>query len=331
MSRFLLNGQDLYGNAPQTGDKVSVIDTEGIVGQAGSTTNSQALFDGVAGDLCDVRTDLSDLDDEKLDIADEQVLGAWNMLENKLTTQTLNGITATVLSNGAVRITTGSSAPTQATNFFIQTIPNGQNILSNLTVGKHYYLTGCPAGGDSQTYNIMMNHRDNSSGTVTYFNDKGSGLEIDYDGTWTCYQMAIQIWPAVGANFDKTFYPMISTKKGAPYVPYAMTNRELTNAISYTIANFPTATGSSYYLHKVGRLGILTMVAVLSGVVADTWTLIGTIASGARPKNAYFFAGISAGTNNAVQVLIETDGSVKISSHTGGNLNIRASATYVIA
>ena len=170
------------------------------------------------------------LKDSKLDIADEQILGAWNLLENKATTHVENGITFTVGNKKEVRVTTGSTAPSSATNYDIQRITG--NIFENLEVGKRYFLTGCPTGGSNSTYCMIMNHRDTASGTVTYLNDTGNGIEFVYDGTWTTYQIAVQIWPAVGANFDKTFYPMISVKKDMPYVPHAKTNRELTKDVT---------------------------------------------------------------------------------------------------
>ena len=171
--------------------------------------------------------------DGKLDIADEQVLGAWNMLDNRLTTQTSNGITVTVGSKKEVRVTTGSSAPTQLVNFRILPEKIG---LGNLVVGKTYYLTGCPAGGLGGIYCLVIG-RDHPGGSFDTLVDSGDGLEFTYDGSWTCRYVLLQIGTPVGANFDKTFYPMITTKKGAPYVPYTMTNRELTDAPNWNSTN----------------------------------------------------------------------------------------------
>ena len=218
--------------------------------------------------------------DGKLDITDEQVLGAWNMLDNRLTTQTLNGITVTVGSKKEVRVTTSSSAPTQLVNFRI--LPDGIG-LGNLVVGKTYYLTGCPAGGAGNVYCLVIG-RDHPGGSFDTIVDSGNGLQFTYDGSWTCRFVALQIGTAVGANFDKTFYPMISTKKGAPYVPYTMTNRELTETITNktttiisqaftdeTIYQNTGKTGDSKYLIRGGVCYLSLYVTAVAPVTTDTY------------------------------------------------------------
>lgn len=40
-----------YGSGPDRASQLSIIDTEGIIGTAGATTNTQALIDGIAEDL----------------------------------------------------------------------------------------------------------------------------------------------------------------------------------------------------------------------------------------------------------------------------------------
>ena len=239
MSRFLLNGQDLYGNAPQTGDKVSVVDTEGIVGQAGSTTNSQALFDGIAGDLGEVKTDLSD----KLNMADYAKTGSINVLNNAAATATSNNVVFTVNADKTITVYTNGAASADA---------NCEIITSNVPVDDDLYLTGCPSGGSSTTYGIQFYSTNVPNGGW----DVGSGRKISATDTITRIVIRIRSGQNIPSSSPLVFKIMLSPIKDAPYVPYAMTNRELTKSVSGSAedVSFTTTTQTKYEYRSISSI-----------------------------------------------------------------------------
>jgi len=406
MSRFLLNGQDLYGNAPQTGDKVSVVDTEGIVGQAGSTTNSQALFDGIAGDLGEVKTDLSDyhvvpsknkikikaqtqtvgdatytvddlgvltlsgnvssaswanigswtlpagnyiangvtggsvttyycdlyvngslfqrltngdvsftlnsettitfwvnarsgnvtgvkmylmirdanetdgtfepyflpMRDGKLDITDEQVLGAWNVLSvpSSVVTQTNNGVTFTITRDSSGQVTEVDANGTAGTGGSRFTFTS-DNIIRK---GRYYAKNGT---GYSINYqeNGVVNHSGNTDDFV-----------VDWTQDIAC-RIVWDIAATVQVNHVK-FYPQLALKPNLPFSPYAMTNAELTTPKSGTCtatitSNNATLQSANYVL--IGRVLWAYIKVKLSSALATSGRVIITL-SGLPQNNA---------------------------------------------
>lgn len=254
--------------------------------------------------------------------SEQAVLAAKNRLRNDAVTQTINTVVFTVNSDKSITINGTNSSSSASAEFVIH-----DGSINEISSGD---IFNGAIGGESGVSGMVIMYL--ASGYISQQDCYNNNVVLNIPSTATRYRVLAFV--AKGKTVTNLVYkPMIrlASDPDDTYVPYAMTNRELTDAIRYTIANFPTTTGSSYYLHKVGRLGILTMVMVLSGVTADAWTLVGTIASGARPITAYFFACYAADTNNVVQGLLETDGSIKIKAHTGGSLNIRASVAYVIA
>lgn len=207
-------------------------------------------------------------------------------------------------------------------------LPNGTYKINGLDNGEDsasYFaieVSATTKNSTSQAWYVRGINTDGASFTYDDTQIDGLGVTISIMGNHTANNVVVKPMIRFASDTDTS------------HALYAKTNRELTedvNPVRCTVANFPTTTGSSYYLHKLGKLGVLVMVAALSNITADTWTLIGTIEEKARPANAYFFPCVVAGTNNALQGLIETDGSVKISSHTGGTINVRGSITYIIA
>jgi hypothetical protein len=143
-------------------------------------------------------------------------LGAKNMLPNNATTRTINGITFTVNSDGSIG-TSGTSTDGIG-NFIIGQITPQQS-------GK-YILSGC-SGGTDNTY--FFNFDD---GTTTYrqYNDE---IQLDLVGGTT---YSLRLWIATsGVDMsNKTFYPMVRPASIADdtYVPYAQTNKELTDNLT---------------------------------------------------------------------------------------------------
>lgn len=167
------------------------------------------------------------------------VLGAKNLCPNNATTQFINGITYTVNSDGS--ITASGTAESDS----VLTVNTGGFELSD----GYYVLSGCPSGGDATTYRIQLTN------TVDYATDDiGGGIRFDASrfarSQYPNTTLRIIIKPAAG-NVNLLFKPMIrpASIEDDTYVPYAMTNRELTqnpNTLSSTVA------GVSWI--KIGRI-----------------------------------------------------------------------------
>lgn len=147
--------------------------------------------------------------------------GAYNLYNHNLQTQevsTGDGTSVTVTVNRTV----GSAD--YGTFTIVGTVGSATDITVGaldpnvFKVGQKYKLTGCPNGGGATTYNIRV--------TGAGVEDNGDGVEFTATGS---DQMKIQLR---GASINATFKPMITTDLNATYadyVPYAKTNRELTD------------------------------------------------------------------------------------------------------
>lgn len=124
-----------------------------------------------------------------------------NLLENTATTTTVNGITYTVNDDGSVLLNgTSSDVSTLVVNSAFV-----------FEAGVSYTMTGCPAGGGTDTYRL-----DNTDRIA----DDGAGGTVTYDSE-TSKPIRIRIASGVTVN-NMLFRPMIrlSTVTDATYEPY---------------------------------------------------------------------------------------------------------------
>lgn len=154
-----------------------------------------------------------------------------NLLPNTASTQTINGVTFTVNSDGSISTSGTASAVVE---FFIYA--NGYWSPSPYPFDKsqEYILSGCPTGGTDSSYSLRIYEYNGSSSTGNY-KDYGSGVTFtpNSSGTGCLVMIAIQS----GTNMNgKTFRPMIrlASIEDDSYVPYAKTNVELTKIVTDT-------------------------------------------------------------------------------------------------
>ena len=145
------------------------------------------------------------------------VLGAKNILPNGASTVTTNGITFTVNSNGSVKATGTASADAVlvlSSSFYVGN-------------GKKVILSGCPSGSSTSKYYIQMT---NANGTTGKGNDVGSGVTVTADADNLGCRIIVKKNQALGTT-GITFSPMVrpANIRNSSYVPYAMTNRQLTD------------------------------------------------------------------------------------------------------
>lgn len=95
---------------------------------------------------------------------------------------------------------------------------------------KTFAISGCPEGGSTSTYYIEAYARDSSFSPLYVVQDTGKGNAIG--NAYAIDNMLCVIKQGYTAS-NITFYPMIRPAGTDPtYVPYAMTNAELTERIS---------------------------------------------------------------------------------------------------
>lgn len=145
--------------------------------------------------------------------------GAKNLLNVFDTqTQTINGITWTINSDGTV-----TANGTATANSFLYLIPNNTNI----AYGYETHISGCPAGGSSTTYEIQVA----MTGGTTY-HDYGDGQVIPSTYVYRYFVCAVRSGQTVS---NLVFRPMITESwkyaLSQTFIPYSPTNAELAKMI----------------------------------------------------------------------------------------------------
>ena len=113
-------------------------------------------------------------------------------------TQTINGVTFTVNRNndGEVESIVANGTATAQTDLYI-----GSTL--NLTPNTSYKLSGCPSGGSSSTYHILVKRFAQNN---PY--DSGNGLDFSVESSDTYHDVYIRVQSGTTIN-NLTFYPMI--------------------------------------------------------------------------------------------------------------------------
>ena len=254
--------------------------------------------------------------DGKLDIADEQILGAWNLQPNRVNTQTIGEVTFTHNSDGTISYNSNGSA-VSTTREYVITVRSGKIGDLNFLKNGVYYLSG---GISSQVKLVSFSTQNNAY--ASYGEDTGKGLRFTVNGESASADgayvgLVLQI--LTGGAVSGIVKPMIALKPNMPYVPYTMTNAELTDAATlkessctttYTVS---TAQGGNH-LYKKGNT--VQMLLALEGVTVAAWTTVATIPSGYRPVNTIM--GISMRNSN-IPFYVNANGSIQFGSALSNN------------
>lgn len=153
-------------------------------------------------------------------------VGAVNLLENKASdyVSSVSGLTFTVNDDKSVTVsaTSGTYPFTVLSNTSVTINSDACDYLKD---GNSYRLSGCPSGGSGSTYYLAIYQ----SGVVDK-SDKGDGYVFTKTASMTSVLINISIRQNTVFESALTFYPMIApVEYNGDYVPYAKTNRQLTN------------------------------------------------------------------------------------------------------
>lgn len=220
-----------------------------------------------------------------------------NLLQNTATSQTINGVTFTVNSDGSV------TCNGEATAAAVLEITN--NWQTNIILGNRYIGSGCPSGGSDATYYLDLHN---------FGHDTGDSVITRASHTeGASYKLQIVI--RTGYTCDNlTFYPMIrlASIEDDTYEPY-IENTE----VDVTLPTLPTLSGTNtlsvgttvqpsdiylkgkiekkpkiYYYSQDGQT-LLYTESVLKG---SNGIYSGTPTKMADPQYTYTFAGWSSST-----------------------------------
>ena len=216
-----------------------------------------AAADDVSEQISNVKNALSD------EVVTRSTLGAhnlfpidWATIKARNTAGTWNGnvytyegAEFTVHDDFSVTVNRTTATSNQATFTLYQAAK-----IPTLKDGKTYNLVGCPSGGSSTTYLLYITQYYN--GADHYVVDVGSGQSFDYVES----SIVIACGIIIRANetvSNLTYKPMIlmPTDSDPTYQPYAMTNRELTDALGMEIVASST-TPSITYRNRLNELAV---------------------------------------------------------------------------
>lgn len=139
-------------------------------------------------------------------------LGAKNLLPSKAGSEVVEGITYATQADGTILVSGSTSGA------------NSWHTIAEFTLAKgKYKFTGCPSGGSSSTYEVVITIDGNN-----YF-DFGNGYSFELSSQKTVL-VRIRVSYNYTLSATLTFYPMIRPASivDDTYAPYAMTNRQLT-------------------------------------------------------------------------------------------------------
>lgn len=252
-------------------------------------------------------------------------VGAVNLLNNTAVTQTQTETHFTVNADKSVTVVIDSTTPT----------PRSINAPITLKAGT-YRLSGCPFGGPA-TIQMTCYSRTDSSNLAT---DKGSGAVFTINKTHEC-NVYIDIRSNAPAG-TYLFKPMVApVEYTGPYVPYAKTNKELTELTKVSKKDYISTTyGIGLALKKVGSVIYAQVVGDVIQAIEKNATVY-TLPEEARPYDYGLFFWITdqntmdSSSDGSVQLLtkgyINTNGKVNTGAIANGAKTRSQMFSYIAA
>lgn len=150
--------------------------------------------------------------------SEQAELGAKNLLPN-------NAVSTGIFTVNADGTVTANGQPESTASLFL--LGSGVAFVPNIYKGM--ILNGCPTGGSDSTYCINVVTSNDGSTNLDTIRDTGDGITIP-DVNYIKVFIRIQASYSVS---NKLFKPMLrlASDPDDTYVPYAMTNKELTEKV----------------------------------------------------------------------------------------------------
>lgn len=253
--------------------------------------------------------DLKDLN--AMTYADNGVLGAKNLLLNDATSKTIKGVTFTVNADKTITINGTQDGTGDGADIYI----NGDNVTgsrpklsdypskfiysadidvpSTITIGIWFYdtsntfigLQSIPTGQSE----VEIIPPDNAVYFVPY---------VRVNKSQTVSDITVGVMFRLASDPDDT------------YVPYAMTNRELTEVVTPDKTAFATVKGTATVNTIVKTGNIVVADLRTNGVTTAAWESIATIPAGYRPANNVWFVANDMTGGSLIRCALNADGTV---------------------
>lgn len=293
-----VNVLDLSEVTPGSGDSLILFDrATGVATSTRYETLKGAVTSDVDATVAQHTSDIQGLTSETSDIVN--VLGAKNILPcQKTSAEVIDGVTFTPLSDGKITIS-GTASGASSSSF--------RTVSKTAFVPKdgQYVITGNPWSDGNVAFLLY----DSTAGqNIILFGGEQEKEATLYASHEYYFSIAVGVGTAISPAV--TFYPMIRPASIADdtYVPYAMTNRELTEkTVKYyssseyiTNANFTDNT--TYTILEDGFYILQAQNNAAPSAAADIRILIGNITTASiTVRNAYdrliFNAPLKKGTS----------------------------------
>ena len=221
-------------------------------------------------------------------------LGAHNLLQNHFTTQTVNGITVTVASDGVVTLN-GTLTSSYAVIPISRYTDHGNLPIMN----GAYTLTGHPKTYTGTADLVLRFY--NPNGDEANHDDRGDGTTVNYV-RGSDYNVAIIVQGGIGKTITNAVVkPMLRTVEDTDttFAPFAMTNRELTEDTLYSETTVSGLTKTK--ITKVGKTITMTFnsenPATLKGVTIPAelrppYDIHGTVIYRDTATHTIYYAGL---------------------------------------
>lgn len=275
---------------------------------------------------------------------DYSEVGAVNYCKNNATTTTTTDgtttFTWTVNDDKSVTVSAPSYPVTLASH---QTLTIWNSITADgciLLVGKTFRLSGCPSGGGSNNYKITVYRAESADGSTGTPEDYGDGKIFTWknNGSGTKANVSLSVRSGYTMTGPLTFKPMLTDPSyNGPYVPYAMTNRELTEQIITTGTTPLSNSGTDYeliegFIYKKRGVNILRVAVKCvtpSPIAGGNHIKFSELPSGFPHPPAIIYTSIpcyrDGTTNVSAELQISTDGNLRIR---GGEAGARYSGLF---
>ena len=263
--------------------------------------------------------DAPDEDDMLFPRSEQRVLGAKNLLPMTAKTQTLNNVVFTVYEDGSFKANGTSNA---SGNTFFNFYPNDSSYVKNIWKGQK--ISGI-SGGSGTTFFFCIMYSNNGTSYVGEL-DITNGEQIIGDYDYIKFTLCVKSGATLN---DKMFYPMIrlASDPDNTYVPYAMTNRQLTvlDNIKVGIGGVKQGTSSCKYMQIKNRVFV-------SGYFTKpnaAWGLFSGLPTPSSDNTLCGFAtDVSSPTGTIYSLVVKSNGDIQVQTPAlTGNFQFEGSYT----
>lgn len=253
--------------------------------------------------------------------------GAHNLLPNNAISQVINGITWKVKNDGSIEAYGTASSDSVLYVYMADNSP--------LSFSDDCILTGCPSGGDSAKYYIRIDVNNTSNRT-----DVGNGVVLPKGNIYNICRCTIRSGQSIPQASPLVFKPMIrlASDTDPTYQPYAMTNRELTDAVGVktltpTLNSIYFNGASSISCYQIGKLVIVNVAGSTIAQIPNGNIDLTTDANLPAPIDGNYIRGFMwDATNKAILGQVRIEGkkiNFPYNSAVPSGTNIRINFSYV--